>query len=102
MIRDFLNIHICLTGGVAMHAMIQKGSGSFEVLADGELVVSGKMTFPLSTDKFMHEDTDIQLNDEYVQLSGNDIYNEFQHRGYKYSGPFKTIKNLKITEEGKS
>ncbi|XP_044760998.1 fatty acid synthase-like [Coccinella septempunctata] len=102
----FENLHFrsCLNipkmGGVAMHAMIQKGSGSFEVLADGEIVVTGKMTFPLSTDKFMQEDTEIQLTDEYVQLSGNDIYNEFQHRGYKYSGPFKTIKNLTITEEG--
>ncbi|XP_045461517.1 fatty acid synthase-like isoform X2 [Harmonia axyridis] len=102
----FENLHFrsCLNipkmGAVAMHAMIQKGSGSFEVLADGEIVVTGKMTFPLSTDKFIQEDTELQINEEYVQLSGNDVYNEFQHRGYKYSGPFKTIKNLMITEEG--
>ncbi|KAL3278583.1 hypothetical protein HHI36_016128 [Cryptolaemus montrouzieri] len=102
----FENLHFrsCLNipkmGGVPMHAMIQKGSGTFEVLADGEIVVTGRMTFPLSTDKFMFEETDIEVNDEFVQLSGNDIYNEFQHRGYKYSGPFKTIKNLTLTEEG--
>ncbi|KAK9878926.1 hypothetical protein WA026_003749 [Henosepilachna vigintioctopunctata] len=87
-------------GGVPLHAMIQKGSGSFEVLADGEIVVTGKMTFPLSTDKFMLDDTDVEMNEECVTLTGNDIYNEFQHRGYKYSGPFKSIKSLTLSEEG--
>lgn len=87
-------------GSVALHAMIQKGSGDFEVLAGTDIIVTGKLTFPNSGDKYMIDPVKVDVSRDNVQLSGSDVYNEFQHRGHKYSGPYKSIKNLTITEDG--
>lgn len=90
-----------LLGSVPLHAMIQKGSGDFEIVAGNEIFVTGRLVFPNSGDKFLIDPIEIEIGEENVQLSGSDIYNEFQHRGQKYSGLFKTIKNLTIGEDGK-
>ncbi|CAH2007391.1 unnamed protein product [Acanthoscelides obtectus] len=87
-------------GSVPMHTMVQRGSGEFEVLSKGEVLVSGKMTFPMSDDKFLLDPGTIEIGTGNVQLSQIDIYSEFQHRGHKYSGVFKKIKGLTMCEEG--
>ncbi|CAH0563662.1 unnamed protein product [Brassicogethes aeneus] len=87
-------------GSVPLHAMIQKGSGDFEILSQNDILVTGRMTFPQATDKFLAEATDIEILEDNIQLSGSDVYNEFHHRGQKYSALFKTIKSLTLSEEG--
>jgi hypothetical protein len=87
-------------GSVPLHAMIQKGSGDFEVLAGEDILVTGRLTFPNPADKCLGNFIDVEIDKDHIQLSGSDVYNEFQHRGYKYSGQYKTIKNLTIGEDG--
>lgn len=80
--------------------MVQKGSGEFEITSNKDIIVTGKMTFPQPTDQFMLTPSNIEVNNNNVQLSNSDIYSEFQHRGHKYTGLFKTVKNIILTEEG--
>ncbi|KAH0814014.1 hypothetical protein GEV33_008777 [Tenebrio molitor] len=87
-------------GSVPLHAMIQKGSGDFEILAGEDILVTGRLTFPNPADKCLGNFIDVEIDKNHIQLSGSDVYNEFQHRGYKYSGQYKTIKNLTIGEDG--
>lgn len=87
-------------GSVPLYAMIQKGSGEFEILSGDDVIVIGKVTVPQAGDKFLIEDTKFDVVGDVVQLSGADIYSEFNHRGHKYSGLFKSIKSLTLSEEG--
>lgn len=87
-------------GSVPLYAMIQKGSGEFEILSGDDVIVIGKVTVPQAGDKFLIDDTSFDVVGEVVQLSGADIYSEFNHRGHKYSGLFKSIKSLTLSEEG--
>lgn len=80
--------------------MIQKGSGEFEILSGDDIIVTGKVTVPAQGDKFLI-DSDVELPKETVQLSGADVYSELAHRGHKYSGLFKSIKSLTLSEECK-
>ncbi|XP_018570431.1 fatty acid synthase-like [Anoplophora glabripennis] len=87
-------------GSVPLHAMVQKGSGEFEILSENEIILTGRMTFPQSDDKFLLDPYPTEVSEDSVHLSGNDVYSELQHRGHKYSGPFKAIKSLTIAERG--
>ncbi|KAL1508883.1 hypothetical protein ABEB36_003705 [Hypothenemus hampei] len=87
-------------GSVPLHGMVQKGSGKFEITSNKEIIVTGKMTFPQPTEQYMLESTKIEVGDDHVDLSGSDVYNELQHRGHKYAGLFKAIKNLTLLEKG--
>lgn len=80
--------------------MIQKGSGEFEILSGDDIIVTGKVTVPATGDKFLIDVYDLEVTKDAVQLSGNDVYSEFHHRGHKYTGLFKSIKTLNLTEEG--
>lgn len=86
-------------GSVPLYAMIQKGSGEFEIVSGDDIVVTGKVTVPAQGEKFF-VNSDVELPQERIKLTGEDVYSEFHHRGYKYSGFFKTIKSLALTEEG--
>lgn len=80
--------------------MIQKGSGEFEIVSGDDIIVTGKVTIPAQGEKFLI-DSDVELPEKRIELTGADVYNEFYHRGHKYSGLFKNIKSLSLTEEGK-
>lgn len=87
-------------GSVPLYAMIQKGSGEFEILSGDDIIVTGKVTVPGASDKFLIDVYELEVTKDSVQLVGGDVYNEFQHRGHKYTGLFKSIKTLNLTEEG--
>lgn len=95
------NNHIFYVGSVPLYAMIQKGSGEFEILSGDDIIVTGKVTVPATGDKFLIDVYDLEVTKDSVQLGGGDVYSEFQHRGHKYTGLFKSIKTLNLTEEGK-
>lgn len=102
----FENLHfkkvlaIPRVGSVPLHAMIQKGSGEFEILAGTNVIVTGRLTFPQPNDKYMMDPVEIEQSEETILLTANDVFSEFYHRGYKYTGHYKTIKNLALTERG--
>lgn len=81
--------------------MIQKGSGEFEIVSGDDIVVTGKVTVPAQGEKFFIN-SEVELPKERVELTGEDVYTEFHHRGYKYSGYYKNITSLSLTEEGKA
>ncbi|XP_066149955.1 fatty acid synthase-like isoform X1 [Euwallacea fornicatus] len=102
----FENVHfrkaliIPKIGSVPLHGMVQRGSGEFEISSGKEIIATGRMIFPQPTDQFMLKPSAVDDVDDGVELSGSDIYNEFQHRGHKYSGVYKAIKSLTLTENG--
>lgn len=79
--------------------MIQKGSGEFEIVSGDDIIVTGKVTIPAQGEQFLI-DSDVELPEKRIELTGADVYNEFYHRGHRYSGLFKSIKSLSLTEEG--
>uniref|UniRef100_A0AAR5P2C7 Malonyl-CoA:ACP transacylase (MAT) domain-containing protein n=1 Tax=Dendroctonus ponderosae TaxID=77166 RepID=A0AAR5P2C7_DENPD len=104
----FENLHFKKTltipkiGSVPLHGMVQKGSGEFEISSNKDIIVTGRMTFPQANEKFMVEPNNIKIDGDHVKLLGSDVYSELQHRGHKYSGLFKSIKSLVLSEEGSS
>lgn len=97
-VRNILSIP--KIGSVPMHVMVLKGSGDFEIISNKELLLSGRIYAPQTTDKYKAEVYKVEFGEDNVQLSGSDVYSELQHRGHKYSGQFKALKNLILTEEG--
>ncbi|XP_030762053.1 fatty acid synthase-like [Sitophilus oryzae] len=89
-------------GLVSLHVLIEKGSGDFEITSNGEIIVTGKISFPQPTDKYMVEPVELEVLENSVELSSQDFYSELQHRGYKYDGAFRNIKSLTLTEDGSS
>lgn len=102
----FENLHfkrhlvIPRSGVVHLHAMVQKGSGEFEVVSNRDILVTGKIVFPQADDEFMLEPEIVTIGNDYVELSSSDVYNEMQHRGCKYTGAFKSLKSVKLVEDG--
>lgn len=84
-----------------IHAMVQKGSGEFEVISKDEILLTGKITSTTKSEEKLMVDTPIfEVPEDSVQLSSNDFYNEMKHRGHKYSGVYKTLKSVKLAEKG--
>ncbi|GJQ69352.1 hypothetical protein Trydic_g6479 [Trypoxylus dichotomus] len=86
-------------GSVPIHAMVQRGSGNFEILSGEVLLITGKILIPEANGQ--HRKNIMGMNmGETTELSGKDVYSEFSHRGYRYSGEFKSIKSLTMGKEG--
>ncbi|KAF7281302.1 hypothetical protein GWI33_004884 [Rhynchophorus ferrugineus] len=81
-------------GLVSLHAMIERGSGDFEISSNNEIVMTGKIILPQPTDKYMTDPVELDLSKVSVSLSDKDVYSEFHHRGHVYTGSFRNIKNL--------
>lgn len=89
-------------GIVSVNAVVQPGSGEFEIFSDNELVVKGKITIIEDKDDMDDlEVLEIPVTKESVYLSENDVYTELEHRGYKLEGIFKGIKQLTLSQKGK-
>lgn len=80
--------------------MIQKGTGSFEILSGDELIASGRVLVSVGGENILMPVNDLPTIRECVRLSGTDIYNEYIHRGHNYNGKYKCIKNITLHEEG--
>ncbi|PSN47320.1 Fatty acid synthase [Blattella germanica] len=77
------------------------GSGKFEICENNILVLSGRIEelYP-SRIKFVKMATDLIDRDTFT-LKAEDVYKEFELRGYQYKGDFKSIIHTKISNEGK-
>lgn len=87
-------------GSVSLHAMIQKGSGNFEILCAETVLVIGRVFIADPKEKHRSNIMDIDMG-QTLELSGKDVYSEFTHRGHKYSAEFKAIKSLTMGKEGR-
>ncbi|KAF2906136.1 hypothetical protein ILUMI_00040 [Ignelater luminosus] len=92
------------TGSVNVTIIVRKGSGTFEITSDNELLATGIIKNP---DKSLFTDISITgLNDsaniinKSLLLSEIDVYSEFSHRKQCYSGKYRRIKSLVLTKEG--
>nr|QCW07584.1 fatty acid synthase 4 [Blattella germanica] len=87
-------------GSVNLYLMIQGGSGKFEICENNILVLSGRIEelYP-SRIKFVKMATDLIDRDTFT-LKAEDVYKEFELRGYQYKGDFKSIIHTKISNEG--
>ncbi|XP_071051537.1 fatty acid synthase-like [Onthophagus taurus] len=85
---------------IPLHALIQTGSGSFEILSGKTMIATGKIYVPHVADKFWAEEIEVVVPEKAMELTTKDVYCEFNHRGHKYSGDFKVIKSVKLGETG--
>lgn len=86
-------------GNVDFIVMVQKGSGTFEVVESGAPVVTGRLYVPTDINKEMinmppHPD---EPND--TDLYTKDIYKELRLRGYNYKGLFRSLTRVNIDGE---
>lgn len=89
------------TSEIFFHLNFHRCSGEFEFWSDQELILSGKVKIPEDSKVFNRTKNEDEFPyKNYMELSENDIYDEFLHRGYSYTGSFRTIKNLKINNKG--
>ncbi|XP_060866838.1 fatty acid synthase-like [Metopolophium dirhodum] len=83
-------------GNVEFIVMVQKGSGTFEVVESGAPVVTGRLYIPTDANNEMidmppHPD---EPND--TDLNIKDIYKELRLRGYNYKGMFRSLNRVNL------
>ncbi|CAG9841081.1 unnamed protein product [Diabrotica balteata] len=76
------------------------GIASMQIALTDVLKALGKITIIENEEEIGLEKTEIKLDQDNLKLQSEDIYSEFEHRGYEYSNIYKTIKDLTLTEEG--
>ncbi|CAG9858377.1 unnamed protein product [Phyllotreta striolata] len=95
------NLALPKIGFVPLYAMMQHGSGEFEIFSGSELVMKGRITVvEEKADMGELESLDIPVNDKSVQLSQGDVYTEFGHRGYQLEDRYKGIKGMILSQKG--
>lgn len=82
-----------------LHLMFQRYSGEFEIYANKELLLTGRVTVPEDPNSLQYIEK-IDVNEDYIELQENDIYDELNHRGCMYTGSYKIVKSVKITDQG--
>lgn len=83
----------------SLQVIIQICSGEFEFWSNNEFLLSGKLTIPEETHTYLKGEK-VDLNEDSIELKGDEVYEELKHRGYNYTGSFKVVKKLTIAEEG--
>ena len=82
--------------------MVQRASGEFEICKERTLLVSGRVRVPTN------------IREEYVRnfptpngignlsLTGEEVYGNFEQRGYQYRGLFRGILEAKLMKQGEN
>jgi fatty acid synthase, animal type len=96
---EHIQIHratICsLNNKIVFHVNILSNSGQFEIIENNAIIVTGRIS--LSEQLMMqqyHCSTSFDKNT--VHLQTNEIYRDFNLRGYEYSGLFRNIQCMTI------
>ena len=86
-------MNILPSGKVTLEVSITPGSGQFEVCENGALVVSGRIYVPNEPvlEIPIYERSHLSEENEWLQLTTNDIYKELRLRGYDYGPTFQGI-----------
>ncbi|CAF3688455.1 unnamed protein product [Adineta steineri] len=88
---------ICsLTTKVIFYVNILPTNGTFEIIENNTIIVTGKISLSeqLTMQKFHKHDEINSKDNNYLQT--NEIYRDFNLRGYEYSGFFRGIKQINI------
>ncbi|GLV46467.1 Fatty acid synthase 1, partial [Carabus blaptoides fortunei] len=80
--------------------MVQRGTGNFEINDRYGVVASGRILMPENFDKEIMEMPPVESDEDYFKFKTNDFYSEFQDRRYQFSGPFRTVKEVNLFDEG--
>lgn len=80
--------------------MVQRGSGDFEISEDNNILATGKIIVPESYKKELSEHPPLADHKSLSKLSAEDLYKELHHRGYDFSGLFKSVSDINIFTEG--
>ncbi|XP_044740687.1 fatty acid synthase-like [Chrysoperla carnea] len=79
---------------ITFTVMIQKGTGNFEILESGSVVVTGRIKrIPHKPNKLLQlpEVKPVINDDDKLPLNSRDVYKELRLRGYNYQDDFKGI-----------
>ncbi|CAF1554741.1 unnamed protein product, partial [Adineta steineri] len=88
---------ICsLTTKLIFYVNILPTNGTFEIIENNTIIVTGKISLSeqLTMQKFHKHDEINSKDNNYLQT--NEIYRDFNLRGYEYSGFFRGIKQINI------
>ena len=86
--------NVCwLAGSIEFIVMVQKASGSFEVVEGGAAIVTGRVYVPDDVAKEMVDlpPPEKPTGKDLVDMKGKDIYKELRLRGYNYSSLFRSV-----------
>lgn len=89
-------------GSVEFIVMVQKGSGTFEVVESGAPVVTGRLYVPSDINKEMVDMPPQPDEPNDSDLNMKDIYKELRLRGYNYKGLFKSLNRVNLDGELKN
>ncbi|CAF1513987.1 unnamed protein product, partial [Rotaria sp. Silwood1] len=87
---------ICLlTNKIIFYVNILPTNGTFEITENNTIIVTGRISLSeqLTMQKFHKQ---IKLNNTEKNLQTNEIYRDFNLRGYEYSGLFRGINQINI------
>lgn len=87
---------ICsLTNKIIFYVNILPNNGTFEITENNTIVVTGKISLSeqLTMQKFSKQQ---EINSKEIYLQTNEIYRDFNLRGYEYSGLFRGINQITI------
>ncbi|XP_050425474.1 fatty acid synthase [Adelges cooleyi] len=83
-------------GVVEFVVMVQKGSGTFEVVESGAPVVTGRLYIPNDVNKKMIDMPPHPNVINETDLNKKDIYKELRLRGYNYHGLFRSLNRVNL------
>lgn len=86
-------------GNVEFIVMVQKGSGTFEVVESGAPVVTGRLYIPTDVNKEMIDMPPHPNEPNDSDLTIKDVYKELRLRGYNYKGLFKSLNRVNLDGE---
>ncbi|XP_017771571.1 PREDICTED: fatty acid synthase-like [Nicrophorus vespilloides] len=75
--------------------IIQKGSGNFEIVEGGSVVVTGRIVEGNENEDWNKLATTMDNSNE-IKLSHRDIYKELRLRGYNYKGEFRALQECNL------
>ncbi|KAK3908916.1 Fatty acid synthase [Frankliniella fusca] len=85
--------NISKEGNIEFIVMVQKASGSFEVVEGGAAIVTGRVYVPEDVNKEMVDlpPPEKPTGKDLIDMKGRDVYKELRLRGYNYSGLFRSV-----------
>lgn len=92
------HLTISTNGYVDVKLKLLSETGKFEVSSSGEIILKGVVRHEKENS---FNTKHVVLSETKFTLTSDDLYREFEHRGYGFSGPYRMIEHLKTSSNGK-
>lgn len=92
-------INIPKDNKVEFIVVVQKVSGTFEVIESGTPVVTGNLYIPTDVNKEMIDMPPHSYKTKDIDLNLENVYKELKLRGYNYRGQFRSLNRVHIDSE---